>query len=239
MKKISKILCGIFCTMLTTTYAANATPVKEHNNYFPDISLGVNALVNTMKFKEGYGDNLFAKHAGGVNVFAQAFPHKNFGLELGFEGYANRSRVAFVGTGARLANVFTVQNGNFFVVSSKIKQWYVPLTVVGKINIKDNYFIALGPGISLSGLKASFKYLGDQGGHVNGGTDNFSKTKVIPILKMMFGYKFNNIGIQALASWKNTSKFKKIVSPDFYYVNNAAIYPKNSFNYGIGIEYFL
>ncbi len=225
MKKLS---IATIIAFSTTSYCGISQATETRSTY-----AGIDAVYNSMKFKSGYGDNLFKKNAPGLNLFVGHMFHENFGAEAGFEYDKRMKRSVTVNSGALVGGV-SVLNGLVWVsYDSKLRQNHSYLGVVGKYNVFDNTFVSLMVGGALSNIKASYVVTNSGAGSANNGTTkNYSKTKLIPIIKATIEHKLTDqFGLRALVGWKNTSSIK-IDS------NNGGVQHtiklKNSFNVGIG-----
>ena len=198
--------------------------------------VGLDVVYNFMKFKKDFGENIFAKNAPGLNVFVGHTFHEHFGVELGFEVEKKKKRTETIPSGQIVNGVAVLATAGSYSYNTKVTQRHPYLGAVGKINITDNSFVSLLAGVSLSHVKAESNMFRIGANTAANITRTFSKTKVIPILRATVGYKFNNnFGLRALASWKNTARFK--LSPEQGGVDQVKL--KDSINFGVGAIFYI
>ena len=227
MKKLS---IATIIAFSTTSYCGISQATETRSTY-----AGIDAVYNSMKFKGGYGDNLFKKNAPGLNLFVGHMFHENFGAEAGFE-YDKRMKRSVQVNGSELIGGVANTGIPYINYDSKVKQNHPYIGVVGKYGFLNNTFVSLMVGGSLSHIKANYVITGTSlGSLLNGTTRSYSKSKLIPIVRASVEHKFaEQFGIRGLIAWKNTSAIKMQAQENNTYV----IKPKDSFSFGIGALYY-
>lgn len=222
MKKVSSIL--------TIATLAAFTNISFANAY-----VGINAIYNKTGLKKDYGGNfLSTKAAPGLNMLVGYMFNKHFGTELGFEIDKTMKRTATNNANTLLAGRPIGPLLGSVTTSSNFKQNNFYLGILGKYEINNNLFTSLMIGGALSKFTMNYTIIsnGNNIAGVNGTNRNFSKTKLIPLIKANLGYKItNNIYFNASASWRNTYNITiKAKEPG----SESIIKLKNTFNIGLG-----
>lgn len=238
MKKISllekklNVSAFAFVVAMAATSYSHAHGAHHHGN---GTYVGLDAVYNWMGFKQDYGQNIFKKQAPGLNVFVGHMFHQNFGAELGFEWDKKVKKDVTIGAN----NIILGQNngtGQSLSFRTKVKQSHPYLGLVAKTSIiGDHCFVSLMLGASLSNMKLeAVNYA--IGNAVANSIKTFSKTKLIPVVKVSFEHKFTHqVGMRVLAAWKNTSQFKLKAKENS--ASEAKL--KDAFSVGLGVMYYI
>jgi len=211
IKKLNASAFTFVAILSATAYsqvaqAAVGTTASTSSTY-----IGADAIYGSMKFKENYGDKIFSKKGiPGVNLFVGHMFNENWGAEVGYEVDKKMKRTETVAAGNTVAGSFINPLAyHWRAYDTFVKQHHAYLGATAKTNVlSDNNFVSLMLGISLSHIQARYNVYADENGPVNV-TRTFSKTKAMPMLRATIEHKFNDkFGLRALATWRNTSKFK-------------------------------
>ncbi len=221
--------CALVSTLLTGAFIVSAG--EASNSTY----VGAEAIYSSMGFKKDYGANLFAKNAPGLNFFVGHMFHENFGAEVGFEWFKKKKRTDVnLNTGEVVAGGSPLTNP--VTVNTSFKQQYPYLALIGKTNFDENNFVSLSLGLDLAKHKSSYVQTKDNGASVSRPSRNFNKTKMIPFVKASYEYKFNqDLGLKASLGWKNTARVKTTAAEH----NALEVRPKNSLNFGIGLNWYV
>lgn len=206
---------------------------------------GIDALYSNTRLKKDFGGNVFSRRmAPGVNFSLGHMFNNNFGAEVGFEIDDRNSDVIYVPGNEAVFGI--LQNNpdlHYALYKSKVNQNYKYIGITTTTTFNNN-FISLLIAESLSSIKAKTNLLGEIIDDIFGdpefiSRDNisiFNKNKLIPIIKISFGYKNNDYFINLFSSWKNTSKIN-IKSQDSPDTMKEIIKFKNTCNFGIRLGY--
>lgn len=235
--KLNKVLYSA----IITSSAISAGSVYAHNTKAdPQFYVGADAVYSKLGFKQDYGKEMFSKKfAPGINLFAGHMFNENFGMELGWEMYKKMKRTAQVEEGKIAAGSLVPIGIRWRGFDTTVKQNYPYLGVVGKMGLMDNsIFASILLGIALPHIKTQYTTTATGIGPVNPTVRTFSNTKLIPIAKIAVEYKFNdNFGLRALATWKNTSRFK--IKSKENSAGPAEIRLRDTFGIGLGATYYI
>lgn len=234
-KKLTFSTCSLLAILSTASYASASANGSYSSNY-----VGIDAVYSKMKFKEHYGDNIFNKKAiPGVNLFAGHMFNENWGVEAGYgvDKKMKRNNVR-VKEGNIVAGGLIDYGIGFEDYNTLLKQHHTYLGMLGKHHLfNNNIFASLMLGISLSHIHATFNIFNEGTPADLDLTRSFAQTKPIPIIRATVEYKVTDkLGLRALATWRNTSKFK-IMAEQFG--STSEIRLKNSINVGAGITYYI
>lgn len=229
-KKISLGAVAFVTTLLISSYSHS------------EVYFGVDAVMSKMTFKKDYGESIFSKRwAPGGNFFVGAMFHKNFGMELGYEIEQKMKRTATVNAGNYTAGIIVPTALPWAMYNTTAGQSHSYLGILAKANVFDSTFVGLMIGASLSKVNAKYHLF-----KTSLGPDNvpktFTKTKSVGLIKGMLEHKIHNqVGVRALAIWKNMSKFKvkPKEAPSNAGENPIEIRLKDTFNFGIGVTYYI
>lgn len=222
-------------------------------------SFGINALYSKTGLKDGYGGNTFSTKPNlGINPFVRHMFNSDWGIEAGLDIYKNIKRISSYGendtmTGIGLREIFRIARGgtlgpglNTLIDRTNIKQRHIYLGGIRKIDISDKSGLNLMLGLSLSKLNARSEIFSTNVSELaipDRKILNYSKTKLIPIVRASFEHQLNsNFKLQALAVWKWTSKLKVKSKEELKIGHNnsfghAEIKPKDSIGLGLGVTY--
>jgi len=221
------ILTGL--TVFTTTYA-DIVNVKETRDY-----IGIDAIYSKMKFKENYGENIFAQSAPGINLFYGHMFTNIVGAEIGYEMKQTKKREETIPEGDMVAGRSTAVGVISESYATNLQQQYPYCGVLFKRNLNNNSASIL-IGLSLSHVRARYNLFNNGLNVSQDETRTFEKTKLMSIVRASAEHVFDNkLGIRVLATWKRTSKFniKSQENPS----GNSRIMLKNAIQAGLGIFY--
>lgn len=241
MKKISllekklNVSAFAFVVAMAATSYSHAHGTHHHGN---GTYVGLDAVYNWMGFKQDYGQNIFKKQAPGLNVFVGHMFHQNFGAELGFEWDKKVKKDVTFAAGNNTVlgkSIIPIMGPQAF--KTELKQSHPYFGIVAKTHVMcDENILSLMVGMSLSNIKAkSTNYLNNNVAANNIVT--FSKTKMIPFVKVAFERKFSHqCGVKLSTAWKNTSAFKLDSKEPG---TSSKLKLKDTFNVGLGVVYYL
>lgn len=235
-KKLNASAFAFVVAMAATSYSHAHTAHHGHGAY-----VGLDAVYNWIGFKKDYGQNIFKKQAPGVNVFAGYMFHENFGAELGFEWDKKVKKDVTIPVGDTVAGttIPTVAlGGGNQAYKTYVKQSHPYLGLLAKTDIlAEKNFLSLTLGLSLSNIKAQINNYSSNGVSVSV-IRNFSKTKLIPFVKVAFEHKFTQQwGAKLFAGWRNTSAFKLDAKETANTYQKIKF--KDTFNVGFGVAYYI
>jgi hypothetical protein len=206
--------------------------------------VGIDAIYNKLSFKKDYGENIFSKKlTPGLNGFIGCMFNNHFGTEVGFEIEKTSKRTTTIPSKEIVLGAAIPVGLKSMSFKTKFNQKYPYLGIISKFNLTTNNLISFFAGISRATIKANYNIFQQDipgfGPEPENITEIFSKTRFIPMLKAAIEHNINNqLAIKLFANWKNTSKFKlEDKSPDPYPYDTIKL--KNSFNFGIGITYYI
>ncbi len=230
MKKVLCFLSMVLMSGYGWAVESDAHPVKHKR----PLSIGVNYLYNTMRWQKDYGANLFPKHTHGLGVNAEYMFNKNFGIEVGYEKYRDKKREnVYLGPGERIAGYTAIDAGDFEVLNTELRQYRLPVHLVGKIYDDYNNYGMGALVIGVSKIKAFLNVINSSTG-ATGNKYYFNNNEIIPGIKIAIGHVFDNhFNIQVGMVWHNMNilHIKECISNDF------SIKPKNSMVYQLGLSY--
>lgn len=202
--------------------------------------VGVDGQINRVKFKKGYGDNLFPKNYPQVNVYSGLKFKNNYSVEFGYIAAGLKSRYSVLRKGEGALGVPLPGIAEPAVFKSNLKIQGCHFSVINSF-LKDSWdhFRILG-GIGLAFLKAEACRESIEVGippmRVNS-KRHFKKHKVVLRLMVAPEYKFkNSLGIRASVCFLNTSKITMKADP-IQGIFTPVIRPKDSFVYSLGAFY--
>jgi hypothetical protein len=186
--------------------------------------------------------------APGVNLSLGHMFNDYIGGEIGIEVDDPNSDINYV-AGNKNELVFGVPVNTTTLIQnaykSKINQNHSYFGIIAKANIFKANFISVLIGGSLSHFKAkanlfsqTFNNFGVISFDPTDEPSTFTKTKLIPIAKIILGYQCDNYTIKILSTWKRTSKIT-IKAKEYSSNNPEIIKLKNSINIGIGFSFYI
>lgn len=209
------------------------------------LRLGIDIPLSRTNFKEDFGGNILPnKWAAGLNVFTNYMFNRYIGGELGVEMYKKMKHIEpyipanTVVAGVRIPN-YTGYSESY---KTTIRQEHFYMGLVSKYEITQNICCNLLLGASLAHIKA--KKIIFEINHVRYGSlkmnniRTFSKTIIIPIIKLSIENKFNNnFGVRFFFGWKQTSlfKIKSLENPN----SPTCIKAKDALSFGVGAIYYI
>lgn len=241
MNKISNLTSKLNNNISKIALVAALSAISSANaetKAFDGTYVGIDAIYSNMKFKQNYGENIFSKKwTPGLNLFVGHMFNENWGAEVGYEAEKKMKSSNTAIAGEQLAGTKVPTNMIDLSFDSIIKQRHPYAGIIGKYKLFDNIFVSLMLGGSLSHISARYTYTASQSGPGPVGTvRNYSKTRLIPLVKGIVEYKFpNQLGIRGVLAWKNTSAIKMHCKES----NNLIIKAKDTINFGIGVSYYI
>lgn len=200
--------------------------------------LGFDQQLNRMRFKEGYGHNLFPKHYPQVNVYAGIKFLDPYGLEFGYISTASKHKISTLHTndvalGARIPNALSPIT---FLSYIKITGYHVSLVNFYSNETWENF--RLMGGIGLSFLKAEAQRDTISVGrnlHLQYTSRQFKKQKTVIRLILAPEYRFkDNVGFRSSVCFIQTSKMKINAMPEGGSFT-PSIRPKDSLIFSVGV----
>lgn len=197
---------------------------------------GIDGQLNYVRFKNGYGNNLFPKHYPQINLYAGFRIEKSIAVEYGyiFEAVRNKQVTLYTGDRALGAAVPPELSPAVFKSYIKIKGQHLSVLKICSLPHWDHFRILGGLGVAFMKAEAERKGLILGSHHTPGTTRHFKKQKAVLRLIVAPEYKFNdNFGVRASFCFLNTSKITMKAAP----INGKftpVIKPKDSFVYSLG-----
>lgn len=207
-----------------------------------DISpyVGVDGQLNRMKFKKGYGDNLFPKNYSQSNLYAGIKLDGSFSLEAGYASEAVRTKYSkLYETDCCLgADIPKMLSPAIFKSYIKIRGYHLGFVNTFCEPTWESVRILWGAGVGLLRAEAERKTIELSIPPVRLlSSRHFKKDKAVLRLMLASEYSLNNnIGIRASVIFLQTSKMVIKAYP----INGRytpVIKPKDSFIYSLGIFY--
>ncbi len=195
-----------------------------------DPYVGLEFIQTNQNYKAGFGKDVFKKNVQNYAAFLGLKFASNFGAEAGIEVSPKRSRNnVYLGVGQSIPGGTVNIAGESAIISSTIKATHPYLGLFGEY--KTCYAtLQLLVAASVSHFNATTHTTQFDGGAVNIFA-NYSKTKVIPMVKLSATHYFTeNVGVRISANYKNTSQVKQTVA-------NGTIKLKDTWGAGIGVTY--
>lgn len=232
-KKLNASAFAFVVAMAATSYSHAHTSHHHGQGAY----VGLDAVYNWVGFKKDYGQNIFKKQAPGVNVFAGYMFHENFGAELGFEWDKKVKRDVTVGGNEVVAGRATPVGAAPASFKTTLRQSHPYLGLIAKTNVMcEENSLSLLLGAALSNIKEEFNWYSSAGVSQNI-IKTFSKTKLVPLVRVSFERKFTHqFGARLYGSWKNTSKFK-LLSKETGVTYETRL--KDALGLGLGFVYYI
>lgn len=237
MKKLTLIMLAVILTSASSIALADFSADSLQSNFY----IGVDAAKSFMKFKGGFGENVFAKNPYELTVSAGTKFSDMFGVEAGYTHQLQRKREVTLSGSESLPGIAGTL-GATNKVRSKIRARHPYLGVfVDQPIIDDKTKIAALFAISLSRIKAEHEVF-EVGGvtlsaaQIAGLKRTYKKTKAVPMIRLSASHDINErVAVRAFGLWRNMSRFKiKSSEPS---VNGAEVRLKNSYSFGLGLTY--
>lgn len=198
---------------------------------------GIDQQINKMRFKEGYGHNLFSKHYPQVNFYVGARFVDNFGIELGYVSTASKPKLSIL-------------HANDIVLGAKVPHQLSPIKFLSYIKITGyhlglvNFYahpdweklrIVGGVGVSFLRAEAERYTISANNFNFQYNYRTFKKQKSVIRLILAPEYKFqDHLGLRTSFCFINTSKMKIKAIP----IENSytpIIRPKDSLIFSLGL----
>lgn len=197
---------------------------------------GTELVLTKNKFQNNYGGNIYSsKFNPGINLFLGHMFNDHFGVELGAGINKNLAKTAKVDRGEFLYGLLN-SGYPWLSFNNTLKQKDVYLAVVAKTKVTEKNYVSLTLGGSMSNIKNKAYNFSQPAGSIPNLEFNYSKTKLIPMIKANLEHKINdNFSAKLSASWKNTSKFKIKAKESL----SSEIRLKDTFGLGIGLAYYI
>lgn len=160
------------------------------------IRLGMASLYSNTQWERNYGGNLFHKTTQGVGVSAGFMISEHFGIETGYEYYPHKKRSVAIRSGEVVAGGNPMPYGDVVKLRTKIQQSHIPLMLLIKIKNFGSAYALGGLGVSVSKVKAHALIYKYNTTAINIGSI-FSNTKILPVIKIGFGYNVKDFAIEA------------------------------------------
>lgn len=199
--------------------------------------LGFEVIQTDQSLKGNYGYKNFKKNPLYYGIFGGVKFSRYLGLELGYDYQPKRNKTSNLSTGDLMGNgaaiAGTMQTQTFI----KSRHPYIGLVVS---DMYKSFNLQAMLGVSLSKITAQFKQLSEDGIpltniEIADSVRNYSKTRLVPILKVAAAYKLNDhFAIRASLNYRFFNSFT--IRSD----ENASnvIKVKNTAGVGVGVMYY-
>lgn len=207
-----------------------------------DISpyVGVDGQLNRMKFKKGYGDNLFPKNYSQSNLYAGIKLDGSFSLEAGYTSEAVRTKYSkLYETDCCLgADIPKMLSPAIFKSYIKIRGYHLGFVNTFCEPTWESVRILWGAGVGLLRAEAERKTIELSIPPVSfSSSRHFKKDKTVLRLMLASEYKFkNNLGIRGSLFFLQTSKMVMVAEPTAS-PTTPVIRPMDSLVYSLGVFY--
>ena len=198
--------------------------------------LGTDLLLSKIRYKKDYGANIYNKDiVPGINIFAGNMFNHTYGIEIGYEiNKPSKNKNVVVQPGQMVAGLPLAGAINA-EYDSKQQQKHFYVGGVIQNSLSSNWYCSLILGISIAKINSNHVLLTAAGVPI-GIYKNFSKTKLIPLIKLIPEYKLSNhISTRAMISWKNTARIKA----ESKEIPTAKINLRNTFSVSLGFVYYV
>jgi hypothetical protein len=201
--------------------------------------IGFDHQLNRMKFKEGYGHNMFPKHFKQLNLYGGFKFNNQNALELGYVSTLSKNKysILYAGDKALGATISHSASPAKFISYIKVKGYHLGMTNIYFPSISDSFRILGGVGLSFLTAEAERNCIALGCPPAPGTIRKFKKRRTVLRLMAASEYKFkNDLGLRLSFCFIQTSKMVIRAYPR----DNAftpIIKPKDSFIYGLGIFY--
>lgn len=196
--------------------------------------VGIDLQRRHVRWKDGFGDNLFKHDYPQGNVFVGARLHDYFGLEVGYEDSVTKTRLSSIGSG-NVLGVAVTNPPELFLSKAQFKG--LNASMVAYLPIRE-FCVDLFGSVGITRLRTYHKviFLADSEDffdfRTNGST--FRSTKSILALSLGLQYIIcNTYGIRIKGTWEETARIKQNTSLERPSAS-AILRLKNSYNYGLG-----
>lgn len=171
--------------------------------------IGVEAIRNNQNFKPGFGGKLFVQHTTSYNAFAGFKFTENFGFEFGYEFQPRRTKDSILfGPQQYIGQTLNADESIAIQSSYKLNHRYIGVFGdyssafnVGSDKLKFQVFV----GASESKLKARTT-ISIVNGFVSNSSKNYSKAKIIPMLKVSaLANLQRNVSLRLSVTYRATS----------------------------------
>ena len=205
-----------------------------HSFKFEDKYVGVEAIQTNQDFKAGFGKKVFKKNTQDYSVFGGFNFHKNFGAEVGFEFQPNKKKTVALIPGDSFPGLAPLASNATAKSEIKSTSPYLGLFAEHKCNHGFGHIKYQGLiGLSVTHVKATHSTL-SSGSVVPGSLRTYSKTKIVPMVKLAATYMAtDHVGIRLSGNYRNMSAFK--IKANENPANVVKL--KDSFGVGLGLTY--
>lgn len=217
---------------ISCSVAADICGLDLGLNFCPYV--GIDLQKRHVRWKDGFGDNLFNHDYPQGNIFVGARLHEYFGLELGYKNSVTKTRLSSINTGQVLG--VSVQNPTEFFLSKA--QFKGPnASMIGYLPIRQ-FCVDLFGTVGLTRLHTYHQrtFLRDSLGNLNFFTNGSTFKSVQNVLTLGLGLQYiicNNYGIRIKTEWEESSRVKQskpLENPD----SSEVLRLKDSYNFGLG-----
>ncbi len=206
--------------------------------FVPQPYVGAEWLYGQLKFKAGYGENLFAKRLSGFNVLAGYAFLDYMRAELGVEFFLDQHKNRTFFAGETITNGFPPLLTNEYIRTQSnvgLRSPYVSVTVTTPADLFPTR-IFLTFGLSYSYFKADYYLLDTNPALTRMRGDKFhhKNNKILPLLKIGIEHPFDNMLFSVSMGWKNTGRFNELASQES---SRHTIKCANLVNMSAGLKY--
>ena len=230
MAIIKQIICFFYFLIFTMScFSLDISPY-----------VGVDGQLNRMKFKKGYGDNLFPKNYSQSNLYAGIKLDGSFSLEAGYTSEAVRTKYSkLYETDCCLgADIPKMLSPAIFKSYIKIRGYHLGFVNTFCEPTWESVRILWGAGVGLLRAEAERKTIELSIPPVSfSSSRHFKKDKTVLRLMLASEYKFkNNLGIRGSLFFLQTSKMVMVAEPTAS-PTTPVIRPMDGLVYSLGVFY--
>ncbi len=199
--------------------------------------IGVDKQLNTMRFKDGYGENLFPKRYMQANIYSGLSIDDSFKVEVGYISTKGKIKDSNLKTNDDCLGAKVPLELSPAIFKSQIKVTGHHLSFISIYSRSEwsRARILFGAGAAFLKVEADRNSLALSRPPVCGNFRKFKKQKVVLRLMVAPEYRFkNNIGIRSSVCFLRTSRILMVAEP-LKGAYTPIIRPKDSFVYSLGI----
>ncbi|HQZ50076.1 MAG TPA: hypothetical protein PLF17_06115 [Chitinophagaceae bacterium] len=199
---------------------------------------GVDGQINRMRFKDGYGRNLFPKHFPQVNLYVGLKHNDSAAIEAGYISEAVRNKTVTLVAGQSLRpSIPEILSPAIFKSYIKVRGFHLGFVNTFREPNWDSFRVLFGAGAGFLRAEASREGLAFGKPPIKGTTRRFKKEKVVLRLMIASEYKFKNkLGIRGSLFFLQTSKMVMVAEPTAS-PTTPVIRPMDSLVYSLGVFY--
>ncbi len=211
--------------------------LNKSNSYELTPYIGADCQLNKMRFKEGYGNNLFPKHYKQINIYSGVKINNDLSVEVGYTSEAVKNKYSTLKADDCCLGITVPARLSPAIFKSYIKIRGYHLSLIKTYHHNQWDHLRLLGGVGLGFLRAEAQRDTVSVGYppIKGNVRHFKKDKAVLRLIVGSEYKFkNNLGARASLCFIQTSKMIIKAQP-IAGRYTPIIRPRNSFIYSLGI----